>query len=97
MIGAWFAVVIVRLIETRLLTTRPRRDFATRAIIALIIFGPTFVVCTGVQFKLFPRADEWWPLFLALSLMAAALAATLTYLLTRTLQERIHSESKWGA
>jgi hypothetical protein len=94
MIGAWIAVEVVRQIETRLLKTRPRRDFATITIIALIIFGPTFIVCTGVQFKLFSRTEEWWPLCLTLSFMAAALVATATYLLTRVLQERIHAASQ---
>lgn len=62
LIGAWIAVDIVRQIETRVLNTQRRRDFATRTIIALIVFGPAFIVCTGVQFKLFSRAEEWWPL-----------------------------------
>jgi hypothetical protein len=90
-IGAWIAVEIVRQVETRLLNTQSRREFATRTIIALIIFGPAFIVSTGIQFKLFPRAEEWWPICLGVSFIAAALAATATYLLTRALQERLQS------
>ena len=90
-IGAWIAVEIVRQVETRFLNTQSQRDFATRTIIALIIFGPAFVVSTGVQFKLFPRTEEWWPICLGVSFIAAALAATATYLLVRALQERLQS------
>jgi len=90
-IGAWIAVEIVTKVETRFLNTQHQRDFAIRTIIALIIFGPVFIVSTGVQFKLFPRAEEWWPICLSLSLITAALAATATYLLTRALQERLQS------
>jgi len=84
LIGAWIAVEIVRQIETRALNTQRRRDCAIRTIIALIIFGPAFIVCTGVQFKLFSR-EEWWPLCLALSFIVAVLAAAATYLLVGAL------------
>jgi hypothetical protein len=92
LIGAWIAVGIVRQIETRALNTQQRRDFAIRTVIALIIFGPAFVVCTGVQFKLFSRAEEWWPLSLALSFIAGVLAAVASYLLIRALQKRAHTD-----
>lgn len=92
LIGAWIAVEIVRQIETRVLNTQRRRDFATRTIIALIVFGPAFIVCTGVQFKLFSRAEEWWPLCLALSFIVAVLAAVAAYVLIGALQKRAHAE-----
>ena len=88
-IGAWIAVEIVGRVETRFLNTQSQRDFATRTIIALIIFGPAFIVSTGIQFKLFPRAEEWWPTRLGISFIAAGLAATATYLLARALQKRL--------
>ncbi len=90
-IGAWIAIAIVGRVETRFLNTQSQRDFATRTMVALIIFGPAFIVSTGIQFKLFPRAEEWWPICLCVSFIAAGLAATATYLLTRALQERLQS------
>jgi len=86
--GAWIAVEIVRQVEVRVLKTRARREFATRTIIALLVFGPVFIVCTGVQFDIFSRAEAWWPAFLAFSFTAAVFASALTYLLVRTLQQR---------
>src|SRR5215472_5718997 len=88
LVGAWFAVEIVRQIETRVLNTPVKRNFATRTIIALLVFGPVFIVCTGVQFSIFSSAEDWWPAVLALSFIAAVSAAALTYLLIRTLQQR---------
>ena len=88
LVGAWIAVEIVKQIETRVLNTQGKRDFATRTIIALLVFGPVFIACTGVQVSTFSRAEEWWPAVLAISLVAAVLAAALTYALVRTLQQR---------
>ena len=88
LIGAWIAVEIVRQIETRALNTQSRRDVAIRTIVSMIIFGPAFIVCAGIQFKLFSRAEESWPLSLALSFIVAALAAVAAYLLLRALQKR---------
>jgi hypothetical protein len=92
--GAWIAVEIVKQVEVRVLKTRARREFATRTIIALIVFGPVFIVCTGVQFDIFSRAESWWPAFLAVSFAVAVLASALTYLLVRTLQQRTHAEPR---
>jgi hypothetical protein len=92
LLGAWIAVEIVRQIETKVLNTQHRRDFAIRTVIALIIFGPAFIVCTGVQFKLFSRAEEWWPLTLVLSFIVGALAAVASYLLIGALQKRAHTD-----
>jgi len=92
--GASIAVVIVRQVEVRALNTRARREFATRTVISLIVFAPVFIVCTGVQFNLFSRAEEWWPAFLAVSFTAAVFASGLTYLLVRSLQQRTHAEPR---
>lgn len=89
LMGAWIAVEIVRQIEVRALKTQRERDFATRIIISLIIFVAAFIVCVGVQSSLFPKADEWWPLCLAL--VAATLAAILSYLLVKVIQKRIQA------
>jgi len=94
LVGAWIAVEIVRQVEVRALKTRARREFASRTIIALIVFGTVFIVCTGVQFNIFSRADAWWPAFLAVSFSAAVFASALTYLLVRTLQQRTHAEPR---
>jgi hypothetical protein len=90
LVGAWIAVEIVRQVEVRALKTRARREFATRTIVALIVFGPVFILCTGVQFNILSRAraEAWWPAFLAVSFTAAAFASALTYFLVRTLQQR---------
>jgi hypothetical protein len=71
LVGAWIAVEIVRQVEVRALKTRARREFATRTIIALIVFGPVFTVCIRVQFNIFSKAEEWWPAFLAVSFTTA--------------------------
>ena len=92
--GAWIAVEIVRQFETRVLNTQSRREFAIRAVVALMIFGPVFIVLTGVQFKMFPRTEEWWPLCLALSALGGLLASTLTYLLVGTMQKRMRVEMR---
>ncbi len=94
LVGAWITVEIVRQVEVRALKTPTRREFATRTIIALIVFVPVFIVCAGVQFNIFPKADAWWPAFLAVSFTAAAFASALTYLLVRTLQHRTHGEPR---
>jgi hypothetical protein len=86
LVGTWIAVQLVKQIETRVLNTQGKRDFAMRIVIALLVFGPVFIVCIGVQAATF--SEEWWPVFLAVSTIAAALAAALTYLLVRTLQQR---------
>lgn len=94
LVGAWIAVEIVRQVEVRALKTQFKREFATRSIAALIVFGPVFIVCTGVQFNIFPKADAWWPAFLAISFTAAVFASALTYLLVRKLQQRTHAEPR---
>jgi protein-S-isoprenylcysteine O-methyltransferase Ste14 len=94
LVGAWIAVEIVRQVEVRALKTQARREFATRTIIALIVFGPVFIVCTGVQFNMFSKADAWWPAFLVVSFTAAVFASALTFLLVRTLQQRTHGEPR---
>jgi hypothetical protein len=88
LIGAWIAVEMVRQVETRVLNTQCRRDFATRIVTALIVFGPAFIVCTGVQFNIFSKAEELWPVVLAASFIVAVFAAAVTYLLVRILQQR---------
>ena len=70
LVGVWIAVEIVRQVEVRALKTRARREFASRTIIALIVFCTVFILCTGVQFNIFSRADAWWSAFLAVSLEA---------------------------
>jgi hypothetical protein len=94
LVGAWIAVETVRQVEVRVLKTRARRELATRTISALIVFGPVFILCTGVQFDVFSKADAWWPAFLAVSFTAAVFASALTYLLVRTLQQRTHREPR---
>jgi hypothetical protein len=88
MIGSWIAVEVVRQIERRFVKTQRERNFAIRVIASLIIFCPAFIACLGVEFKVFPKAVEWWPLSLGLSFLAGALAAISAYLLLRFLQER---------
>ncbi len=88
LVGAWIAIQIVMQIETRVLKTQGKRDFAIRTVVALLVFGPVFIVCTGVLFNMFSSAEEWWPALLAISCIAALVAAALTYLLVRTLQQR---------
>jgi hypothetical protein len=91
-VGAWLAIEVVRRTEIRFLRTQGARALATRIVIALIAFGPAFIVCTGVQFSLFPRAEEWLPLCLALSLVAAGLVATLAFVAARALQKRLDAD-----
>jgi hypothetical protein len=92
--GVWIAVEVVRQIEIRALKTRAKREFATRTIVALIVFGPVFIACTGAQFNIFSRAETWWPAFLAVSFTVAVFTSALTYLLVRTLQQRTHTEPR---
>jgi hypothetical protein len=92
LIGAWIAIELVRQIETRALNSQRRRDFAVRAVTALVIFGPAFIVCTGVQFKLFSRAEDWWPLCLTLSFIVASGVAGVSYVRIRAWQKGVHTE-----
>ena len=91
LVGAWIVVEIVRQIETRVLNTPVRRDLAVRIVTAAIVFVPAFVVCTGVQFNLFSKAEEWWPVVLAVSFIVALLTAAAAYQFLRVLQQRIHT------
>lgn len=93
LVGAWIAIRIVTQIETSVLNTQGKRDFAIRAVCALLVFGPVFIVCIGVLFNMFSSAEEWWPALLTISCIAALVAATLTYLLARTLQQRRPADS----
>jgi len=94
LVGAWIAVEIVRQVEVRTLTTRARRDFATRTIIALIVFGPVFILCTGIQLNILAGAEAWSPAFFAVSFTTAGFASASTYLIVRTLQQRTHGEPR---
>ena len=87
LIGSWIAVEIVRQIEIRLLKGKRQRDLATRIIAALIVFGPSFIVCTALQFKLFLRAEEFWFLCLMISFVLAGVTGALTCRLLKTLQD----------
>jgi hypothetical protein len=88
LVGAWIAIQIVSQIETRVLNTQGKRNFVIRAVFALVVFGPVFIVCAGILFNVFSSAEGWWPGLLAISFITAAFAAALTYLLVWTLQRR---------
>lgn len=97
-VGAWVAVEAVRQVGVRLLKTQPARGIrgwralATRSFIALLVFGPAFLVCVGVQFRLFPRAEEYSFLGLVLSLAAAGLIATVAFLIAKALRGRVQAD-----
>jgi hypothetical protein len=91
MIGAWIVVEVVRQIEIRFVKTQRERNFVIRAIASLIIFCPPFVTCSAVEFKFFPKAVDWWPLSLGLAILGGVLAAILSYVLLRFLQEHANA------
>jgi hypothetical protein len=93
LLGACIAVEIVKQIERRVLNSQSRRDRAIRAVTALIVFGPIFVLCTAIQFNLFSKAEDWWPIVLGISLVVAVSAGAGAYLSVRVLQRHMHAES----
>jgi hypothetical protein len=88
LVGAWIAIQVLITIENRVLKTQGKRALAIETVIALLVFCPIFIVCTSVLLNMFSSREEWWPAFLAVSCIAALVAAALTYLLIRMFWRR---------